>query len=250
MQVRASRGALAFEAIQSSRPWLHFSSSAGFGGASRWAPSRSEHGMNESIPTHDAGDRSVLRKRLRERRAAIPAAERIAAAQALVAQLEQVPEFMTDRRIGGYWAVDGELPLMALMGGLRARAQEYCLPVVGGQRQLRFAAWRPGDAIATNRYGIPEPACTAADLLAPADLDVVLVPLLGFDRRGHRLGFGGGYYDRSFAFLHGRTDVGKPVLVGVAYAVQEIAAIGQQPWDVRLDYVATERELIDLTPPA
>ena len=91
--------------------------------------------------------------------------------------------------------------------------------------------------------------CAPADLLAPADLDVVLVPLLGFDRRGHRLGFGGGYYDRSFAFLNGRTDVGKPVLVGVAYSTQEIATLDEQPWDVRLDYVATERELIDLTPP-
>jgi len=195
------------------------------------------------------GNRDALRKRLREQRAAMSAAERIAAAQALVAQLEQVPEFMTDRRIGGYWAVGGEVPLMGLMGGLRARDQEYCLPVVGAARQLHFAAWRPGDAIAPNRYGIPEPVCAPADLLAPADLDVVLVPLLGFDRRGHRLGFGGGYYDRSFAFLNGRTDVGKPVLVGVAYSTQEIATLDEQPWDVRLDYVATERELIDLTPP-
>jgi 5-formyltetrahydrofolate cyclo-ligase len=205
--------------------------------------------MNGSVPA--AEQRPALRKTLRERRAAVPASERIAAAQALVAQLEQVPEFMTDRRIGGYWAVDGELPLMALMGGLRARGQVYYLPVVGAGRQLRFAAWRPGDPIATNnRYGIPEPVCAPADLLAPGELDVVVVPLLGFDRRGHRLGFGGGYYDRSFAYLHGRTDVGKPVLIGVGYALQEVDALDVQPWDVHLDYVATERELIDLTPPA
>jgi len=194
-------------------------------------------------------DRAALRKALRERRAALPAAERIAAAQAVVAQLEQVPEFMTDRRIGGYWAVDGELPLAALMGGLRARDQQYCLPVIGADRLLRFAPWRPGTAVETNRFGIPEPACAAADLLAPADIDVVLVPLLGFDRNGHRLGFGGGWYDRSFAFLAGRADVGKPVLVGVGYALQEIDALDAQPWDVRLDYVATERELLDFTAP-
>lgn len=193
--------------------------------------------------------RSALRKTLRTQRAAVPAAQRIAAAQAIVAQLEQVPEFMTDRRIAGYWAVDGELPLMAVMGGLLARAQQYCLPVVGVDGRLSFAPWRPGDAIATNRYGIPEPVCASTDLLDPDALDVVLVPLLGFDRRGHRLGFGGGYYDRSFAFLQARADVGKPVLVGVAYALQEIDALDEQPWDVRLDYVATERELIDLTPP-
>jgi 5-formyltetrahydrofolate cyclo-ligase len=193
--------------------------------------------------------RRPLRAELRQRRAAVPAAERIAAAQAVIAQLEQVPEFMTDPRIGGYWAVDGELPLAALMGGLRARGQTYLLPVVGADRQLRFAAWRPGAEIALNRYGIPEPVVADADLLAASELDVVLVPLLGFDRHGYRLGFGGGYYDRSFAFLHGRSDVGKPVLIGVGYASQEIATIEPQPWDVRLDYVATERELIDLTPP-
>lgn len=197
----------------------------------------------------EAVDRAALRKMLRARRAAIPAAARIAAAQGVVAQLERVPEFLTDRCIGGYWAVDGELPLMALAGGLRARGQRYCLPVVHADRRLRFAPWTAGAAIAPNRYGIPEPVCADSDLLAPDQLDVVLVPLLGFDRRGHRLGSGGGWYDRSFAWLADRGDVGKPVLVGVGYAAQEIDTLEAQAWDVRLDYVATERELIDFTAP-
>lgn len=197
---------------------------------------------------HRSG-RAALRAQLRQRRAGLTAAERIAAAQGLVEQLEQVPEFLTDPRIAGYWAIAGELPLAALMQGLRARGQTWHLPVIGADRQLRFAPWRPGAELATNRYGIPEPVCAADALLAPEQIDVVLLPLLGFDRRGHRLGFGGGYYDRSFAFLRERTDVGKPVLVGVGYALQEVDAIEAEPWDVRLDYVATERELIDLTPP-
>jgi len=195
---------------------------------------------------HDA--RSALRKRLREQRTALSAQERITAAQSLVAQLEQIPEFLTDRRIAGYWAIGGELPLLGLMPGLRARGQDYCLPVVDADRRLRFAPWRPGIEVSTNRYGIPEPVVPAADLLAPEQVDVVLLPLLGYDRQGHRLGFGGGYYDRSFEFLRDRGDVGKPVLVGVGYALQEVDAIEPMPWDVRLDYVATERELIDLTP--
>jgi len=195
----------------------------------------------------NSDERSALRKLLRERRTALSAPERITAAQALVAQLEQIPEFLTDRRVAGYWAVAGELPLLAVMSGLRARGQDYYLPVVDGER-LRFAPWRPGIEISTNRYGIPEPVAAAADLLAPEQMDVVLLPLLGFDRRGHRLGFGGGYYDRSFDFLRERNDVGKPVLVGVGYAVQEVDVIEAMPWDVRLDYVASERELIDLSP--
>lgn len=195
-----------------------------------------------------SGDqRTALRARLRARRTALSAQERIAAASGLIAQLEQIPEFLTDRRVAGYWAVAGELPLLAVMSGLRARGQDYYLPVVDGER-LRFAPWRPGIEISTNRYGIPEPVVAATDLLAPEQMDVVLLPLLGFDRRGHRLGFGGGYYDRSFAFLRERSDVGKPVLVGVGYAVQEVDAIEAMPWDVRLDYVASERELIDLSP--
>lgn len=188
--------------------------------------------------------RSALRKELRLRREALSATERIAAANGLVAQLEQIPEFLTDRRVAGYWAVGGELPLLGLMPGLRARAQVYHLPVVGANRRLRFAAWRPGIEIAANRYGIPEPVGAESERLSPADLDVVLLPLLGFDRRGHRLGFGGGYYDRSFDFLRERSDVGKPLLVGIGYALQEVEAIEAMPWDVRLDYVTTERELI------
>jgi 5-formyltetrahydrofolate cyclo-ligase len=191
-------------------------------------------------------ERSALRKLLRERRTALPAPERISAAQSLVAQLEQIPEFLTDRRIAGYWAIGGELPLLGLMPGLRERGQDYCLPVVDSER-LRFAPWRPGIEISMNRFGIPEPVVPTADLLAPEQMDVVLLPLLGFDRRGNRLGFGGGY-DRSFDFLRERSDVGKPVLVGVGYVVQEVDAIEAMPWDVRLDYVATERELIALNP--
>ncbi|MDR2011457.1 MAG: 5-formyltetrahydrofolate cyclo-ligase [Rhodanobacter sp.] len=194
--------------------------------------------------------RDLLRKVLRERRAALSAPQRAAAAQALVAQLECIPECLTDRRIAGYWAVRGELPLAALLSGLRARDQFWHLPVVDAARKmLRFAAWRLGMPITTNRFGIPEPQVDAAQQLAPDQIDVVLLPLLGFDRRGNRLGSGGGYYDRTFAFLRDRDDVAKPLLVGVGYALQEIEALDAQPWDVRLDYIATERELIDLTPP-
>ena len=191
--------------------------------------------------------RNALRDGLRARRAALSPAARVAAAQAVVAQVEQVPEFLTDRRIAGYWATAGELPLAGLMGGVRARGQDWLLPMVQPRRLLRFAPWRIGAPLAANRYGIPEPQCTPDQTLGAEDLDVVLLPLLGFDRRGNRLGFGGGYYDHSFAFLRGRVGVARPVLVGIAYAWQELPAITPEPWDVWLDYVATDRELIDLT---
>ncbi|MEO5626692.1 MAG: 5-formyltetrahydrofolate cyclo-ligase [Dokdonella sp.] len=196
----------------------------------------------------DTSARDVLRSQLRARRAELTPGERIRASQALVGSLEQIPQFLCAQRIAGYWAVAGELPLAALIQGLRARGQTYHLPVVDKDRHLNFAAWQPGGTIAANRYGIPEPVCAAEDLIAPDQLDVVLLPLLGFHRGGHRLGFGGGYYDRSFAFLRERSETGRPVLVGIGYALQETPAIGAMPWDVRLDYIATERELIECAP--
>jgi 5-formyltetrahydrofolate cyclo-ligase len=199
-----------------------------------------------SIPREES-ERTALRNVLRERRSALGAGERIAAATALVQQLEAIPEFLTDPNVAGYWAVGGELPLAAIIGSLRARGQHYFLPVIDAAKRLQFAPWWPGMAIATNRYGIPEPSDTQHAHLAPDAIDVVLVPLLGFDRRGHRLGFGGGYYDRSFAFLRELERPSKPLLVGIGYAAQEIEHIEPQAWDVPLDYVATERELIDCT---
>jgi 5-formyltetrahydrofolate cyclo-ligase len=188
--------------------------------------------------------RAALRRTLRERRAALPAAQRVAAAQALVVQLERIPEFLTDSRLAGYWAVGGELPLAAAMAGAASRGQHWYLPVLADGDVLRFARWRSGEAIQPNRYGIPEPVDSA--MVAADELDLVLLPLVAFDRLGNRLGMGAGWYDRSLAFLHGRTGLSRPVLVGVGYAVQEVPRVPVEPWDVRLDYIATERELIDL----
>jgi len=194
-------------------------------------------------------ERKSLRAVLRARRQAAPAATRIAAAAGVVAALEQLPEFLTDPLVAGYWAIDGELPLHSVVASLQQRGQQYCLPrLAGSARLLRFVRWRAGIALESNRYGIPEPACAPADLLDAAALDVVLVPLLGFDRRGHRLGYGGGYYDATFSFLRERTQATRPLLVGVGYAMQEIETVQAAMWDVKLDYVATEKELIDCWP--
>ena len=193
-------------------------------------------------------DRQALRAQLRARRRAVAARERIAAAEAVGRSLGELADFLTDTRVGGYWAVDGELSLHAILPGLRERGQRYHLPVVHADRRLRFAEWTAGTAVVPNRYGIPEPQAGEADLLAPHKLDLVLVPLLGFDRAGNRLGYGGGWYDRSFAWLRERDEPGDTLLVGVAHSAQELQRIEPQPWDVRLDYVATERELIDCWP--
>lgn len=192
-------------------------------------------------------ERSQLRKRLRARRVLLPANERIAAATALTASLEQLPEFLVDARIAGYWAVRGEMPLLAAFASMRSRGQTYCLPILSDDGTLRFAPWEPGAALATNRFGIPEPDIAQDQQFSPNDLDVVLVPLVGFDRRGNRLGSGGGWYDRSFAFLHDGPRPTRPVLVGIGYHFQETEELVPEPWDVHLDFIATDRELIECT---
>ncbi len=192
--------------------------------------------------------RHELRQRLADQRRALPPTKRIAAAQGLRRSLEQLPEYLTDARVAGYWAIRGELPLNLVIPPLAIRGQHFLLPLVENGKRLRFAPWKSGDPVQANRYGIPEPVAPA-EWLEPFQLDLVLVPLLGFDRRGNRLGYGGGYYDRSFAFLNEQVRPTEPLLVGIAYAFQELPEVDEQDWDVPLDFVATERELIDCTPP-
>ena len=188
-------------------------------------------------------DRAALRRDLRNHRRAIPAAERIAAAERLADRLLELPFLPSVGDVAGYWAMDGEIALhafqMRMPHGLR-----YCLPVLSGEA-LRFAPWRPGDPLATNRYGIPEPEVAAEALLEPRAMSLVLLPLVGFDVRGHRLGMGGGWYDRSFAFRneagHGQV-APPPWLVGTGFAAQQVESLAPEPWDVTLDAVCSERD--------
>ena len=194
-------------------------------------------------------DQAAIRAAMRERRSRLSAADRVAAATGVAASLEQLPEFLVDQRVAGYWAVGGEVPLHAAVARLNARGQRYFLPIVCADRLLRFAPLKAKASVHPNRHGIPEPEHAAADLLTPEQLDLVLMPLTAFDRSGRRLGMGGGYYDRSFAFLHGVPRPAQPLLVGIGYSFQEVATLAPEKWDVALDFIATEKELIDCTPP-
>ena len=189
----------------------------------------------------NAGARAPLRAELRARRRAIPAAQRIAGAEQLAERLLALPILPPAGDVAGYWAMDGEIALHAfqlrLPPGLR-----WCLPVLA-EDGLRFARWRPGEPLAPNRHGIPEPAVPADALLEPRQMALVLVPLVGFDAAGHRLGMGGGWYDRAFAYRNGSAVARRPPwLVGTAFAAQQVEALAAEPWDVPLDAVCTERE--------
>lgn len=189
-------------------------------------------------------DRNALRRGLRERRRAIPASERIAGAEALADRLLTLPFAPASGYVAGYWAMDGEIALHAWQLRL-PRECIYCLPLLHGDGRLRFAPWRPGDALVSNRHGIPEPDVAPSSLLDAQQMTLVVLPLVGFDHTGHRLGMGGGWYDRSFAYRHERAAQGRnaapPWLVGAAFAAQQTDALAPADWDVALDAVCHER---------
>lgn len=186
--------------------------------------------------------RRELRRQLRARRRDALPGQRMAAAEAVASHLLSHPRFPAAGYVAGYWAMDGELPLHVLQMRLSS-AHIWCLPCIQPDGALQFAPWRPGDPLAANRFGIPEPDLATASLLHAAEMAIVVLPLLGFGRERNRLGMGGGYYDRTLSFRQGR--LAPPWLVGAGYAFQEIESLPAQPWDVPLDAIATERGIIE-----
>ncbi|WNH53307.1 5-formyltetrahydrofolate cyclo-ligase [Stenotrophomonas oahuensis] len=180
--------------------------------------------------------RSALRQQLRQRRRDIPAAQRIEAAEQLADALFALPFAPPHGPVAGYWALDGEIALHRWQMRL-PDALTYCLPVLSGE-VLRFAPWRPGQPLTANRYGIPEPDVAAGDTLAAEQMALVVAPLVGFDAQCRRLGMGGGWYDRSFAFRQARP--APPWLVGVGFAAQQVEDLPVQAWDVGVDAICTE----------
>lgn len=123
------------------------------------------------------------------------------------------------------------------------RANKNCyLPVLTEENSLRFVRYQKNDALQLNRYSILEPANVAQEC-APENLDIVLTPLVAFDLQGHRLGAGGGYYDRTFTFLH-HQPVKQPLIIGLGYSIQQAEELPFDEWDVGLYGVVTEREFI------
>jgi 5-formyltetrahydrofolate cyclo-ligase len=180
-----------------------------------------------------------LRRTLRERRRAQPPAYRDHAAFAAAAALSGIAAVRHARRIAAFVAVDAELDPGPFVATAREAGRQIFLPVLGPRPgRLSFVRAEPGEPLFPNRYGIPEPR--PAPTVAAQFLDLVLVPLVGFDEVGNRLGMGAGYYDRTFAYRRGRRHWFGPLLIGYAYECQRIDALPEMPWDVPLDGVVTE----------
>jgi 5-formyltetrahydrofolate cyclo-ligase len=183
--------------------------------------------------------KSDLRTVAQARRDALPAAERMAAAEAIAARAFPVA-VPRNAIVSGFMPLKSEISPLPLMHKLSDGGARLALPVVVGRGvPLLMRAYAFGDALVKGVWGIRVPPPEAPEL-AP---DVLLVPLLAFDRNGNRLGYGAGYYDMTIAALRAKKPV---VAVGIAFAAQEVAEVPTTPRDVRLDLVLTEREMIDI----
>ncbi len=139
------------------------------------------------------------------------------------------------RAVSGYWPIRGELDPRPLLTELKRRGARCALPAIAGrERPLEFREWTPGDPLTRAGFGTSEPA-PGAPVVVP---EVLIVPLLAFDGHGYRLGYGGGYYDRTIRSL--RRGAGACLAVGFAYAGQEVDAVPHGETDERLDWVVTE----------
>jgi len=196
--------------------------------------------LNNIYP--DPENRSRLRKTLRQRRKSLSNAEQRLAATRLYHNLIHDHLFLRAKRIGFYFPSDGEIDSMQLLiAALRMRKKCY-LPLLSPHRpdQVSFVRFEEGDILQANRWGIAEPVASAARCTSPASLNLVLVPLVGFDENGARLGMGKGFYDRTFSFKR-RTGTNRPRLVGLAHECQKAEKIPVSDWDVLLDAVVTDK---------
>ncbi len=200
----------------------------------------SARGNNDTA--HGDGDiaraRAALRRELRARRRALPAEARRSAERRVALHVRHHFSFHPGQRVALYAPLPEELDTAPLARLARERGALLYLPRIVDRRRRRMLFVPAQGPMRPNRLGILEPRATGA--IPARSLDLVFVPLVGFDAAGMRLGMGAGYYDRAFAFLRLRTAWRRPKLVGVAFAAQRVAAIAGAPHDVRLDGVVTE----------
>lgn len=185
--------------------------------------------------------RKNLRRELRARRSLLSGIEQQQAAENLVGNLLQLSDLMSAKHIAMYWPADGEIDPRGLMRSANLSACNFYLPVLQDEaaKPMRFVLWREGEPLLENRFGIPEPV-SAVECEAEK-LDIVILPLTGFDAAKNRLGMGGGFYDRTFAF---RKKSAKPLLIGVAHACQQLENVPVEAWDVPLDFVVTDSGIL------
>ncbi|WP_407276467.1 5-formyltetrahydrofolate cyclo-ligase [Halothiobacillus sp. DCM-1] len=188
-----------------------------------------------------AHNKFSLRRLLRARRRALTGYARACAERRITATLARFINRRSAQYVAAYLPFDGEVDLSALIA---RHPRRFWLPVIRPQGSLQFRAARhlprfdaPRGGSQRNRFGIVEPPRSA--IKSARRMDLIVLPLVGFDAQGHRLGMGAGFYDRTLQYLRRP----RPFLIGVAFACQQVSELPADPWDVPLDAIVTEHGL-------
>ncbi|MDF3197619.1 5-formyltetrahydrofolate cyclo-ligase [Pseudomonas sp. 1912-s] len=196
--------------------------------------------MTEPAPL----SRPQLRRMLRKARRALTPSEQRQAALGLYRQLAQHPLFRRAKHISLYLPTDGEIDPRLLLRAAQRRGKATYLPVLSAwpRTKMVFQRVRPGEKLSPNRFRILEPQVNVSRQRKVWALDLVLLPLVGFDDVGGRLGMGGGFYDRSLAYTARRKSWRKPTLLGLAHECQKVERLAQASWDVPLEGTVTDKD--------
>jgi len=188
--------------------------------------------------------RRFLRKHLRQQRNAQNEKTQEQHAFALNQLLSQNRLFKRSKRIAVYLAADGEIDPQYLVQSAWLANKKIYLPILAPfSNRIYFAPYTVNSRMKLNRFNIAEPYVHPKHWLKPHQLDLILMPLVGFDKTGNRLGMGGGFYDRSLSFIRFRKNAFKPYLIGLAHELQQVDELSSQSHDVPLHMIATEQQL-------
>jgi 5-formyltetrahydrofolate cyclo-ligase len=186
--------------------------------------------------------RQTLRQQLRKHRAKLTLSDQAIASKKITAHIIQSPLFQQSQHIAAYIAINHEINPQTIIKRIWQEGKHCYLPVLQ-EKKIIFSTFQRNTPLKKNRFNIPEPPLVLESTLDPWNLDLVLVPLLGFTNQGGRLGMGGGFYDKTFSFLLASPRPTKPCLIGLAYEWQKIESFDVSTWDVPLNAVVTEKRI-------
>jgi 5-formyltetrahydrofolate cyclo-ligase len=190
-------------------------------------------------------DKRQLRQQKRQLRRDLSHHDQKLHAQQVIHHLATLPQFKRSQRIALYFSADGEISTTPILQQLRQLGKKSYYPALHNRPAplLWFIEHRQEEPLICNRFSIPEPSIRLRQPTKPWALDMVVMPLVAFDANCNRMGMGGGYYDRTFAYLRRRNFWRKPFLIGVAHECQRVEQLKNETWDIPLDAIVTEKQL-------
>lgn len=190
-------------------------------------------------------DKTTLRQQIQAKRRHMPAEARLQAAEQLSHHISQSAIFAESHNIACYFSCRDEINTDIIIKTIWQSGKNCFLPVIDPRRQhtLVFIPYHPNDTLIKNKYSIHEPVFSEHKIYSITQLDLIFMPLVAFDGKGHRLGSGGGYYDRTLTAFNERDESqgAKPLLIGLAYELQRLDFLPSDPWDIHLNGVVTEK---------